>query len=201
MNFENINQFVSNIYWTSDVMVFILWSSSNHTTIKYRCPITKHYQKKTMATWKSTNFRTRWGFFFFFFKKLFYQHGLGTWHERTSIMSITMDLPFSFLGFVLSKSQTSWHGQTLSCLKDGGISTLRNVFGVTQYCLSCSLLIVNRMCSVTNTRCIPNIICHSLLSLKKKIGHRRFTLLQQLPLTKWIFIQLLAIHDNLSLRE
>ena len=38
--------------------------------------------------------------------------------------------------------------------------------------LSCSILIVNRMCSVTNTECKPNIICQFL---PKKIGHYRFT--------------------------
>ena len=41
-------------------------------------------------------------------------------------------------------------------------ATLNVVFGVTNFYLSCSILIVNRPCSVANTKCKPNSICHSL---------------------------------------
>ena len=45
-----------------------------------------------------------------------------------------------------------------------------------QFYSSCSILYVNRPCSVTTTNCKPNIICHSL--------HYRFTMLQTPSLTK-----------------
>ena len=50
--------------------------------------------------------------------------------------------------------------------------------------LSCSILIVNCPCSVTGTKCKPNIICHS--SLKRNRPYR-FKVLQLLALTKWFF--------------
>ena len=35
---------LSNLFQTCVFMVFVLWSSLNHTPIKYRCPIKKSYQ-------------------------------------------------------------------------------------------------------------------------------------------------------------
>ena len=67
-----------------------------------------------------------------------------------------------------------------------------------QFYMSYSILIVNHPCSVTNTRCKPNTICHSLL---KRSVHYRFTILQLLSLTKWFFIQMSTIHDNVSLHQ
>ena len=47
--------------------------------------------------------------------------------------------------------------------------------------LSCSILIVNHPCSVTNGECKPNIIC---LPLVKKRANVDFIVLQLLSLTK-----------------
>ena len=52
------------------------------------------------------------------------------------------------------------------------MSPLKEVGVYTKYCIWChqfylsgSILIANRQCSVTNTKCKPNIICHSLLNI------------------------------------
>ena len=50
-------------------------------------------------------------------------------------------------------------------------------------------------CVWSGPKCLPNIICHYL---KKKELDYRFTVLQLLSLTKWFFIQILSIHDNIS---
>ena len=43
---------------------------------------------------------------------------------------------------------------------------LSTVFKCHQVYLSCLVLLVNRPCSVTNTKCRPTIICHFLLKQK-----------------------------------
>ena len=58
-----------------------------------------------------------------------------------------------------------------------------------QIYFSYSLLIVNHPCSVTNIKCEPNIICHSLY------GHTRLTMLQLLSLNKSFSIQIPIIHE------
>lgn len=50
---------------------------------------------------------------------------------------------------------------------------LNNVFSVTNSILYSLILIINHLCSVTGTKCRPNII-----------GHYKFTLLQLLSLPK-----------------
>ena len=55
-------------------------------------------------------------------------------------------------------------------------------------------IFVNHTCSVTNTKCILSIICHSL---SKFLGMT----LQFMSLTKWFFIQNSIIHDINSLHK
>ena len=45
-------------------------------------------------------------------------------------------------------------------------------------------VVVNCPCSVTNTKCKPNIVCHLFV---KDFGHHRFTMLKVLSLTKGHF--------------
>lgn len=52
------------------------------------------------------------------------------------------------------------------------------------------VLVANRLCSVTNTNCSPNIICHSLVN--------KLDIVELLSLTRWFLIQNSIIHDNSS---
>ena len=78
------------------------------------------------------------------------------------------------------------------------IATLNIVFSVTTSNCLAQLLILNHMCNFTNTKCRPYIICHSCFLLN---GHYRFTMLQLLSLTKWIFLQFSIVRDNITLCE
>jgi hypothetical protein len=78
---------------------------------------------------------------------------------------------------------------------------LNTPFGLPQFhghgCwLVCEVaLMVNRPCSVTNTKCTPNII---LSFLVRDLGHHTLKMFQLSSLTKWIFIQISIIHHNMS---
>jgi hypothetical protein len=61
---------------------------------------------------------------------------------------------------------------------------------------SCPMLIINCLCSVTNTKCKLDIICHSL----QMFWHCRFQKLL-LSLTNWFFIHMSIICDNISLQK
>ena len=82
---------------------------------------------------------------------------------------------------------------TLSCKAPARRATLNICIWCHQLYLSCSILIVHHPCNVANTKCKPNIICHSL---EYNLGIRGLWC-QFLSLTLWFFVQISIIHDNM----
>ena len=54
---------------------------------------------------------------------------------------------------------------------------------------------IQKSCTITNTECKPNTICHHLLN---KFGRNRFRIVQLLSRAKCFSIQKEIIHNNLG---
>ena len=122
-----------------------------------------------------------------------------TLHDFGSVLGQSLDT-HSFMvttpGFCVKWPWAWWVSNSSTILLCGDYT--KCCIWCHQFNMSCSRLVVNYMCSVTDTTCKPNINRHFLLVFFK---HYRFTMLQIMSLTKWFLIQIWIMHDNISLQN